>query len=147
MCAYKKKTWKEKLQTAQQPRLEKADKDFAGIKAGQLMLIPTPLLVDAYIRQIPYGVEVSVAQLRKDLAAEYHAECTCPLTTGIFLRIAAEAAYEEYKDGKPLKEVTPFWRVLSEGAPAAKKLTFGVAFLAERRKSEGLGAHKKTKAL
>ena len=138
MCAHKRKTWAEKLNIDRKPVIETADKDFAGIKAGQMMLIPTPKIVDAYIRQIPKGRQVAVETMRKDLAAEYHSEVTCPLTTGIFIRIAAEAAYEEYEKGKPLNKITPFWRVISEQSPAAKKLTFGTALLKEQRKKEGI---------
>ena len=78
MCAHKRKTWEEKLNIDRRPIIEKADKDFAGIKTGQMMLIPTPKLVDAYIRQIPKGTHVDMLTIRKDLAAEYHAEVTCP---------------------------------------------------------------------
>jgi hypothetical protein len=138
MCAYKRKTWAEKLNIDRRPVIEKADKDFAGIKAGQMMLIPTPKIVDAYIRQIPKGTLTDIETIRKDLAAEYHAEITCPLTTGIFIRIAAEAAYEEYEKGQPLNKITPFWRVIREKSPAAKKLTFGTKFLKEQQKKEGI---------
>lgn len=138
MTTYKRKTWVEKLNIDKAPVVEKADKDFAGIKTGQMMLIPTPKIVDAYIRQIPKGRQTDILTLRKDLAAEYHAEVTCPLTTGIFIRIAAEAAYEEFEKGKPLNKITPFWRVISEKSPAAKKLTFGTKFLIEQRKNEGI---------
>lgn len=138
MGAYKRKTWAEKLNIDRKPVIEKTDKDFAGIKAGQMMLIPTPKLVDAYIRQIPKGRQTDVETMRKDLAAEYHAEVTCPLTTGIFVRIAAEAAYEEYENGKALNKITPFWRLISEKSPAAKKLSFGTEFLREQRKKEGI---------
>jgi hypothetical protein len=138
MCAYKRKTWAEKLNIDRRPVIEKADKDFAGIKAGQIMLIPTPKIVDAYMRQIPEGTRVDKETIRKDLAAEYHAEITCPLTTGIFIRIAAEAAYEEYKKGQPLNKITPFWRVISEKSPTAKKLTFGTKFLKEQQRREGI---------
>src|SRR5829696_6741698 len=111
MCAYKRKTWQEKMDDGREPQIEKADKDFAGIKAGQKMLIPTPKLINEYIRQIPKGKKVDSTTLRKDLAIEYGAEVTCPLTTGIFIRIVAEAAYEDYQKGKPVNKITPFWRV------------------------------------
>lgn len=137
MCAVKRKSWQEKLNIDRKPVIEKADKSFSGIQAGQIMLIPTPKLVDAYIRQIPEGKHVDVNTIRKDLAAEYHAEVTCPLTMGIFLRIAAEAAYEQYKQGVSLNQITPFWRVINEKSPTAKKLTFGIQFLKAQRKKEG----------
>ena len=138
MCAHKRKSWQEKLNIDRTPHIERSDKDFAGIKSGQMMLIPTPQVVDAYIRQIPKGKHVDITTLRKDLASEYHAEVTCPLTTGIFVRIAAEAAYEQYEAGTPISKITPFWRVIDGKSPAAKKLTFGTGFLLEQRKKEGL---------
>ena len=100
------------------------------------MLIPTPRLVEAYIRQIPQGKFVDTSTIRNDLATEHGAEVTCPLTTGIFLRIVAEAAYEEFQGGKPIDEITPFWRVISETSPTAKKLTCGADFLKEQRAKE-----------
>ena len=138
----KKKSWQEKLNIDRQPVIEISDKDFAGIRQGQRMLIPTPRLVESYIRQIPKGKQTDIALIRKDLAAAHHAEVTCPLTTGIFVRIVAEAAYEEYENGKPLNKIAPFWRVIDEKSPTAKKLSFGTAFLLEQRRLEGLTTMK-----
>lgn len=136
MCAYKRKTWQEKMADGRLPQIENSDKDFAGIKAGQKMLIPTPRLINEYIRQIPKGKKIDAATMRNDLAIEHGAEVTCPLTTGIFLRIVAEAAYEEFQEGKALHKITPFWRVIDEKSPTAKKLTFGAVFLKEQREKE-----------
>jgi hypothetical protein len=133
-----RKSWTEKMQDGRQPVIEKADKDFAGVRTGQKMLIPTPMLVDEFIRMIPKGNELSPTELRNELALQYGAEVTCPLTTGIFLRIAAEAAYEKYEAGAPLKDITPFWRVISEKSPTAKKLSFGTEFLKLQRQKEKL---------
>lgn len=138
MCAYKRKTWVEKRNLSNELKVEVIDKDFADMKKGEKMLIATPLIVDDYIRHIPKGKEGSLAQMRKDLAAEYHTDKTCPVTSGIFLRIVAEAAYEEYQQGKPISKITPFWRIINEQSPAAKKLTFGIDFLFEQRRKEKL---------
>jgi len=135
---YKRKTWQEKLHVDKQAAVKKNDFDFADIPAGSKMLIATPLIVDAYIRQIPKGHFTDIKQIRKDLAAEYKAQYTCPVTTGIFIRIAAEAAYEEYEKGKPLSRITPFWRALSAQSPSAKKLSFGIKFLKEQQQKEGI---------
>ncbi len=102
------------------------------------MLVATPEIVDAYIRHIPGGTHTSLQQMRKDLAAEYNAQYCCPITSGIFLRIVAEAAYEEYLAGKPLKKITPFWRMIDSKAPVAKKLTFGTDLIRRERAGEGL---------
>ena len=138
MAASKGKTWQEKMNDGREPQLERADKSFAGIKEGQMMLIPTPKLIEEYIRQVPEGTSVDSATIRKDLAIKHGAEVTCPLTTGIFLRIVAEAAYEEFQQGKPVDKIAPFWRVIDEKSPTAKKLTFGINFLKEQRIKEGI---------
>lgn len=136
--AYKRKSWQEKLHINREAVIEKTDKSFADIPAGSRMLIATPLIVDAYIRNIPKGNFTSIRQIREDLAAEYHADYTCPVTTGIFVRIVAEAAYEEFEKGKPLSKITPFWRALSLRSPSAKKLSFGIAFLEKQQRKEGI---------
>ena len=76
--------------------------------------------------------------MRKDLAAEYNAQYCCPVTSGIFLRIVAEAAYEEYIAGKPIKKITPFWRIIDSKIPVVQKLTFGSAFIKEQWAKEKL---------
>jgi hypothetical protein len=138
MCAYTRKTWVEKRDLAKKAEVKKTDKDFADIKAGEKMLIATPAIVDAYIRNISKGKETTLAQMRKDLAASFHADKTCPVTSGIFLRIVAEAAQEEYQNGKALGKITPFWRIMDEHSPAAKKLSFGTSLLKEQRRKEQL---------
>jgi hypothetical protein len=138
MCAYKRKSWIEKRDIQKEAEVKKPDKDFADMKIGETMFIATPLIVDSYIRHIPKGKQSTLSQMRKDLAAEYHADKTCPVTSGIFLRIVAEAAFEEYEQGKPVSKITPFWRLMDERSPAAKKLTFGIEFLKEQRKKEKL---------
>lgn len=126
------------MNDGREPLVEMTDKAFAGIAAGSRLLIPTPKVVDAYIRTIAEGSQATLLQMRDDLAIEYHADATCPLTSGIFLRIVAENAYDEYQNGKPLGEITPFWRIMNSKSPTLKKLTFGSAFVLEMRKKEGL---------
>lgn len=138
MCAYKRKTWIEKRDIAKPPQIKKVDKQFADIHKGEIMLIANPQMVDDYIRHIPRGSSCTLQQMREDLAAENNADKTCPVTAGIFLRIVAEAAYEEYTAGKPLKGIAPFWRIVSPESSTAQKLSFGTALLEEQRKKEGL---------
>lgn len=135
---YKRKTWQDKMQQGRAAEVKRNNHAFADIPAGANMLIATPLILDAYIRQIPKGQFATIKQIRKDLAVEYKAEYTCPVTTGIFIRIVAEAAYEEYEKGKPLSKITPFWRAMSTKSPSAKKLSFGMGFLLAQQKKEGI---------
>lgn len=132
------KTWAQKMDNGREPVVEITDKTFAGIEKGSKMLIPTPKIVDAYIRNIPKGSSTTLLQMREDLAIEYNADTTCPLTSGIFLRIVAENAHDEYVNGKPLGKITPFWRIMNKRSPTLKKLTFGEEFVLEQRKREGI---------
>jgi hypothetical protein len=118
------------------PVVEVTDKAFAGIPAGAKMLIPTPTLVKEYMEKLPRGKTATIDEMREDLAKEYKAQFTCPLTTGIFVRIVAEAALDEHRAGTDLSEITPFWRVLDARSKAGKKLSCGTDFLTEMRKAE-----------
>jgi hypothetical protein len=133
-----KKSWLEKFNVNREPVVEITDKKFADIPEGSKMLIATPRVVDEYVKQIPKGTHTSLQQMRKDLAAEFNAEYSCPITSGIFLRIVSELAYEQYQSGTPLKKITPFWRMIDKKAPLAKKLSFGYDFVEEMRKKEGI---------
>lgn len=135
---YKRKTWAEKMNPGMQPKIERTDNAFADIPAGAKMLIATPSIVEEYIKHIPKGAHTSLQQMRKDLATEYRAEYTCPVTSGIFLRIVAENAYEEYTKGKPLSKIAPFWRMLDRKSPALKKLSFGTEFVEAQWEKEKL---------
>jgi len=91
------------------------------------MLIPRPLDVDAVIRKVKKGSLVTVEQIRERLAQDFGADFTCPLVTGIFLRIVAEAAEEELREGKGLGEVTPYWRVIKGDGSLTPKFPGGVS--------------------
>jgi hypothetical protein len=67
--------------------------------AGTLA-IPHPLDVDALIGTVRKGCLATQAQLRARLARKYRVDHACPLTTGIFVRIAAEAAEEDCRAGR-----------------------------------------------
>jgi ABC-type uncharacterized transport system ATPase subunit len=100
------------------------------------MLIATPKIIDNYIQEIGVGKRIDTKTLRKDLALAHNADYTCPVTTGIFLRIVAEANYEKLQQGKHVKEITPFWRVIEPKSVLAKKLTFGQDFLLQQIEKE-----------
>ena len=135
--AKRPKSWADKLNASKPHQVKRADKDFAGMKTGQMMLVPSPQVIDAFIRTIPKGESMDARTLRAKLAAAHGAEVSCPITTGILLRIVAEAAFEAHEQGAP--DVTPFWRVIDENAPAAAKLTCGPKFVRDRRRAEGIG--------
>ncbi len=97
--AYRRKTWREKRDLDKPPKRVRLGGDFAGIPAGQLMLVATPRLVDDYLRRIPRGERRSIERLRRELARRHRCDATCPVSLAIFLRICAEAAWEELEAG------------------------------------------------
>ena len=129
-------SWKEKLNNDKSFIVKRLDKDFSDMKAGENMLIATPKIIDEYIKQIPKGMNVNIKTLRNDMALTYNADTTCPVTTGIFLRIVSEAAYEDLLNGE--KNITPFWRVVDHESKTAGKLACGINFIKKRRSEENI---------
>ena len=132
------KSWTEKRDTNEEIQVKINDKKFADIPAGTRMLIPSPKIVDDFVKTIPNGSFMSTKDLRNRLAIQYDAEMTCPLVTGIFLRIISEAAYEEYQLDKNIEKITPFWRVVDPDSRLANKLTFGTEFLIQNLANENI---------
>lgn len=132
------KSWTEKFANPVAPEVSVLDKPYAGHGAGTKMLISTPAEVAMHVEAIPPGESRTMPELRAELAEAHKAGFTCPLTAGIFLRIAAELAWEKHQAGTPLKRITPFWRVVDKKAPVAKKLACGVDFIVKQRKKEGV---------
>ena len=103
------------------------------------MLIATPATIAAYVETIPRGESRTMTRMREDLAEAHRADFTCPLTAGIFLRIASELAWEQHQQGKALSKITPFWRVVDLKSPLAKKLACGPDFISRQRRVESAG--------
>ena len=99
------------------------------------ILIPKPLDVDAVVRIIPKGKLVTDVQIREKLAKDNGADKTCSKVTGIFLRIAAEAAEEDKSNGKT--QITPYWRVINKEGYLKPKFPGGVNAQASHLKEEG----------
>ena len=130
------KTWIDKRDCEKSYKIKTIDKKFADIPEGSKMFIPTPRIIDDYIKHIPFGKSTELSIMRNDLAIDYQADKTCPVTTGIFLRIVSEASYEELKSGKGIEEVTPFWRIVNPKSKLANKLECGAEFINKQRESE-----------
>jgi hypothetical protein len=132
-----RKTWRQKLEEKHPEHGKVVDvppKMQNRFLVGK-MLIPKPLDIDALIQRIPKGKLATVLQIRDKLAKDAKANCCCPLTTGIFLRIVAEVAEEDLRNGK--KYVTPYWRVIKEGGSLNERFPGGVHAQATRLEKEG----------
>jgi alkylated DNA nucleotide flippase Atl1 len=100
------------------------------------MLISTPLEVQQVVRGIRKGRVLTMGELRARLAAQHNADYTCPLTTGIFLRIVAEAAEEERSAG--MVRVSPWWRVVRDDGTLNDRLPGGGVDQARRLTADGV---------
>jgi len=132
------KTWIEKREAEKQHQVKVNPQTFADMPAGCMMLIPTPKIVDKYVKQINKGSFFYSKDLRKKMALDYKSDNSCPLVTGISLRIISEAAYEEYKSGTKPEDITPFWRTVEPYSKLADKLTCGIDFILDYQKKEGI---------
>jgi hypothetical protein len=130
------KTWADKKR-AKPPHTVTLDKDFAGVPAGSRLLISCPMELEDYLKtHVPYGTTKEIQQVRRELAALHGADATCPVSTAIFLRTVAEAAWDEMGGGRATTEVAPFWRVIDPKSPLAKKLRAGPQWLEQQRLAE-----------
>jgi hypothetical protein len=109
------------------------EKNFSDMKAGDKMLIASPEMITSYISKIPKGETVTPRQMRLDLAKQHHADNSCPVSTGIFLRMAIEQSL----DGQQLKPASfPFWRIIDEKHPIVEKLGLCAKQIKEMREQE-----------
>jgi hypothetical protein len=128
--------WNTKLNAKKLPKRVKLDKDFAGIKAGSMLFVGTPQIIDAYVRKVPLGETRTIERMRRELARSHQCDATCPVSTAIFLRISAEAAIEQMNAGKVLTEVSPFWRIIEAQSTIAGKLPIDSHWITHQRKIE-----------
>lgn len=134
------KSWEEKFNNGKEPVIKRIDKKFADIPMGADMLIASPKVIADYLKQIPEGYGTDIKKIRTDLANEFGAQYTCPVTTAIFLRTVSEYAHEQLQKGASEKDIPPFWRAIDPKSKILGKLTFGKEFVLKKRKAEGLAA-------
>lgn len=136
-----RKSWQEKLHNGREAKIELMPPG-GRFPAGK-MLIPRPLDVDSYVRKIKPGEVRTQTQMRDELARKAGADYTCPLTSGIFARIVAEAAEEERAKGA--SQVAPYWRLVKEDGSLNPKFPGGIEAQAKYLENEGLKIVRKGK--
>jgi hypothetical protein len=134
--AKKKTTWTEKLNDSKDlPRIEEVSEGMSLRWGTGRWVIPAPLEVDEIMSSVPQGKLITINEIRDRLAKKHGVNFACPLTTGIFAWIAANAAEECYAAGK--KDITPWWRTLKTGGELNPKYPGGTGEQASRLMSEG----------
>jgi alkylated DNA nucleotide flippase Atl1 len=132
---YTRKSWRQKLDNPHLPKVVEIPARMQKQFGSGMMLVPSPREVDALIRTVPKGRVITVSHIRETLAGKHMADVTCPLTTSIFVRIAAEAAEEEARAGK--SRITPYWRVVKDDGSLNPKFPGGVQAQARKLRAEG----------
>ena len=107
---------------------------------GGLMVIPHPKEVLEIMKSIPYGKTLTLDEIRAKLAKNNNADIACPMTTGIFISLAAHA-YEEGSDS------VSYWRTLRKNGELNARFPGGIEAHREKLESEGQIIYAKGKRL
>ncbi len=99
------------------------------------MIVPRPRDVEKLMKTPRKGRLITLGQIRTKLAKAAKVDQCCPLTTGIFARLAAEAAEEAGAAGS--KRITPYWRTIRDNGDLVDKFPGGVEAQARLLKGEG----------
>ncbi|MCK4590467.1 MAG: MGMT family protein, partial [Candidatus Latescibacteria bacterium] len=130
------KSWREKLADSKDlPKVEVITEKMSKRWGTGTVVIPSPKEVDEIMKKVPQGKLVTINKIRQVLAKKHGASIGCPITTGIFAWIAANAAMEEAAEGR--KRITPYWRTLKSGGELNPKYPGGIENLKARLESEG----------
>ena len=131
-----RKSWQEKLLDSKGlPKVEKLTDKMSKRWGTGTIVIPAPKEVDEIMKKVPEGKLITTNQIRTLLAQKHGATIGCPLTTGIFAWIAANAAEEAAAEGK--QDITPYWRTLKSGGELNEKYPGGIDAQAAHLSEEG----------
>jgi len=129
-------SWREKLADSKDlPKVVEINDRMSQRWGTGTCVIPAPKEVDELMKKVPKGKVTTINDIRAALARRHGATIGCPITTGIFARIAAKAAEEAKSEGK--KDLTPYWRTLKSGGELNPKYPGGAEAQAARLKDEG----------
>ena len=131
-----RKSWREKLADDRGlPKVEKITDKMSKRWGTGTVVIPAPREVDEVMKKVPRGKLITINNIREQLAKKHGATIGCPITTGIFAWIAANAAEEESREGK--ENTTPYWRTLKTGGEINEKYPGGVDVQKKLLEKEG----------
>jgi alkylated DNA nucleotide flippase Atl1 len=121
----KKMSWSEKLMNNKGlPKVEEITDKMSKRWGTGTVVIPAPIELDEIMKSVPEGKLTTINEIRAFLAKKHGATIGCPITTGIFAWIAANAAEEHRQEGG--KDITPYWRTLKTGGVVNEKYPGGV---------------------
>jgi alkylated DNA nucleotide flippase Atl1 len=138
-----KKSWKEKLNKKDLPKIVKLKEKLKTRFKADEMVIPSPREIQEIMNKIPKGKLITVNKIREILSKKHGVRVCCPMTTGIFIWIIANTAEEEKQKGK--KNITPYWRTLKTGGFLNEKYPGGIENHKKLLEKEGFEIVKKGK--
>ena len=131
-----RKTWQEKLADSKDlPRVVEITGKMSKRWGTGTLVIPAPREVDEIMGKVPRDKLITINQIREIVARKHGATVGCPMTTGIFVNIAARAAEEAAAEGK--RGITPYWRTLKSKGELNEKYPGGVEAQAAYLREEG----------
>lgn len=134
--AKQRTTWREKLADSKGlPKVAEITDKMSKRWGTGTIVIPAPREVDEIMKQVPKGKLITTNQIRVILAQRHGATIGCPLTTGIFAWVAANAAEEAAAEGE--RDITPYWRTLKSGGELTEKYPGGITAQAAHLREEG----------
>src|SRR4030042_6509644 len=93
--ARSRKSWQEKLEESKGlPKIEEITDKMSQRWGTGTVVILVPQEVDAIMREVPRGKLITINEIRAVLARKHGGTIGCPMTTGIFAWVAAQAAAE-----------------------------------------------------
>jgi len=132
----KRKSWCEKLKDDKGlPQVQEITAKMSKRWGTGTVVIPAPMEVNEIMRRVPEGKLTTINEIRAALARKHGATIGCPITTGIFAWIAANAAEEQRRQGE--KDLTPYWRTLKTGGVINEKYPGGVEAQKKLLEKEG----------
>ena len=134
-----KETWRQKLVSTGEkndlPKVVEVNKKMSKKWGEGTCVIPSPLEVNATMKSVQAGKLITINQIREVMAKKYNASFGWPITTGIFVGIAARAAEEDVAEDK--EDITPYWRTIKAGGKLNEKYPGGAETQAEKLMAEG----------
>jgi hypothetical protein len=124
------KGWSAKLR----PELEA--QVVADPRHGGRLLLPTPLLLAEEIAAVPRGGTLTVSQLRTRLAHRMGADRTCPLMTGLFIKILAGVVADDLAQRR--RPRWPVWRLVADNGRLVTTWPLDALYRATRLREEGV---------
>ncbi len=82
------------------PKIKTIPKKLSKSWGKGKFVLPSPLEVNTLMKKVPKGKLTTINEIRRKLAKKHKTTTACPIVTGIFAWIAANAAEEDIKDGR-----------------------------------------------